>query len=277
VRSPSPESIPTDGSSQLPLDVEGMARCLLEAERDRAPIAPLTERHPALSIADAYAIQRAGLELRRARGARLVGRKVGLTSAAMQQMLGVNEPDLGYLTDDLMLECGASLRGGELIAPRVEAEIALRLRAPLRGPSVTTDEVLAATDAVAPALEVIDSRIADWRITIADTIADNASCGRIVLGAFRPLGALELTDIEMELTVSSVGEREIVTGRGDAVLGHPARAIAWLTGALHEHGDGLDAGEVVLPGAMGRALPIGAGARASARFTDVGEVFVSFA
>jgi 2-keto-4-pentenoate hydratase len=246
--------------------IDALARRLYDADRTATPTAPL----PAdLTIADAYAIQLAGRALR---GRPLVGRKVGLTSAAMQEMLGVRQPDFGYLTDAMVSPSGAVVDAARFIAPRVEGEIAFRLARPLHG-AVTIDDVLDATEAVAPALEVIDSRIADWRIAIADTIADNASSGHVVLGAWRPLAGLDLAGVELELIAG--GER--VAGRGDAVLGHPAAAVAWLARALAEHGgEAIAAGEIVIPGAMARALPIAAGDAVRARLTGLGEVTMTF-
>lgn len=242
--------------------IDALARRLYDADRTATPIAPLG----ALSIADAYAIQLAGRALR---DRPLVGRKVGLTSAAMQEMLGVGQPDFGYLTDAMVSESGAALGAGRFIAPRVEGEIAFRLARPLGGPDVTVAEVLDATEAVAPALEVIDSRIADWKIAIADTIADNASSGHVVLGAWQPLDGLDLAAVELEMTVGD----ERVTGRGDAVLGHPAEAIAWLARALDEYGgERIGAGEIVIPGAMARALPIAAGDVVRAEMAGLGVV-----
>jgi 2-keto-4-pentenoate hydratase len=259
------------------VDLEGIARRLLEADDAALPIPPVTEELPELSIADAYAIQLVGRGLRQARHERLVGRKVGLTSAAMQEQLGVRQPDFGYLTHGMVLRSSAELPVRGLIAPRVEAEIAFKLRQPLRGAAVTLEEVLAATAEVAPALEVIDSRIADWRITIADTIADNASSGRVVLGRFRPLEGLDLAAVRAELEVGPTGAaaREAAAGRGDAVLGHPAEAVAWLARALFEYDEGIAADEVVLPGAMARALPLMPGDTAVARMEGLGEVTVS--
>jgi 2-keto-4-pentenoate hydratase len=257
--------------SDAGVDIESLARFaqeLRDAEHAAVPVPPLSERAPGLGIEDAYAIQQGGRELRLARGATLVGHKVGLTSAAMQQQLGVDQPDFGYLTDAMQVPAGGELAVGELIAPRVEAEIAFRLARPLRGDQITREQVLAATEAVAPALEVIDSRVADWRITIVDTIADNASCGRFVVGDFRPLDGLDLAAVEVTMAVGA----ERVSGRGEAVLGHPAEALVWLTRALAPYGEGLETGEVVLPGAVARALPIAAGDVAEAAFAGLGEI-----
>jgi 2-keto-4-pentenoate hydratase len=257
-----------------------LASALHEARVTGRPIPPPTDAHPALSIADAYAIQRRGRTLREASGARLVGRKIGLTSQAMQEMLGVDQPDFGYLTDDMLDPSGAVVSLAGLIAPRVEAEIAFRFGAPLSGSGLDAQDVLAATSEVAPAFELIDSRVADWRIRIADTIADNASSARVVLGAFRPIEDLDLRDVEMEMAVTPgpAGEaRSVVTGRGDAVLGHPAAAVAWLVAALDAYGgEGIAAGDIVIPGAMARALPVAPGARAHAAFSGLGDVSVEF-
>lgn len=251
---------------------ERLARELLAAERGATAIEPLTTELPRLSLADAYEVQRRGRDLRLADGAALTGRKVGLTSVAMQQMLGVDQPDFGYLTDAMLVPPGASVHVGGLIAPRVEAEIAFRLRRPLHGATVTREEVLAATEAVAPAIEVIDSRIADWRITIADTIADNASCGRYAVGTFSPVGDLDLAALPGELTVHGARGIDRVEGRGGAVLGHPADALVWLARALNDFGEGIEAGAVVLPGAIARALPIESGDTVQAGFAGLGEL-----
>jgi len=257
--------------------VEALAQELLTAGRSRTPIAPLTQRHPELTIADAYAVQRAGLARLRVQGARVVGHKVGLTSLAMQEMLGVDQPDFGYLTSAMVSEDGAALAAGAFVAPRAELEIAFRLREPLHGAALEVADVLAATEAVAPAIEVIDSRIADWQLTIADTVADNASSGHVVLGAWRPADGLDLAALEGTLTVTGRDGEERVDGRGDAVLGHPATAVAWLARALHEYGgDGIDAGEIVLSGAMARAVPVAAGSAARGRVEQLGDVGVTF-
>lgn len=250
-----------------------MARDLLEAEVTATPTVPLSELVPELSVQDAYEIQRVGRSCRVARGGRVVGRKVGLTSRAMQEMLGVDQPDFGYLLESTLVQSGAVLDADRLIAPRVEAEIAFFLGHELTGPGVTPEQVLEATREVAPALEVIDSRIADWRITIVDTIADNASNAMAVTGPRRPLDGLDLQAEEVVLEVDG----EQVSGRGDAVLGDPARAVAWLANALAPFGESLAAGDLVLPGAMAKALPAAPGVTARARFGRLGDVVARFA
>lgn len=249
-----------------------LARRLLDAERAAAPVEPLTAELPRLDVDGAYAIQRAGRALRCAGGARVAGHKIGLTSAAIQRQLGVDEPDYGYLLDAMVLDDGAAIDASRLIAPRVEAEIAFILGDALEGEEVSEEDVLRATASVAPALEVIDSRIADWRITLADTIADNASSARAVVGEPRALEGLDLARVEMTLAVGD----EHVEGRGDAVLGHPATSVAWLVRALARQGEGLAAGEVVLSGALARALDVRAGQVAQARFPGMGDVSTAF-
>jgi 2-keto-4-pentenoate hydratase len=255
-----------------------MAELLYDAERRAVAVSPLTDERPDLGIEAAYAIQTEGRRLREAGGAVVVGRKIGLTSDAMQSQLGVDQPDFGYLTDRMIFADGAVLSTTALIAPRVEAEIAFRLDSPLEGPDVNVDDVLGATGAVAAAFEVIDSRIADWRIKIADTIADNASSSGVVLGEFRPVEQLDLASVELEMVVTGAdGADETVQGLGSAVMGHPAAAIAWLVRTLHAFGaGGIGAGEIVIPGAMARSLPVAAGSRVRATFSDLGALAASF-
>ncbi|MBV8293160.1 MAG: 2-keto-4-pentenoate hydratase, partial [Mycobacterium sp.] len=157
--------------------VHEAADLLYAAQSARAPISPLTERFPGLDVAGAYAIQRVNLSRRLGDGHTLVAHKIGLTSQPMQTLLGVDEPDFGYILDDMVLTNGEAVAASRFCAPRVEPEVAFLLRKPLHGPGVTVDDVHAATEAVAPALEIVDSRIADWKLTLPDTIADNASSG----------------------------------------------------------------------------------------------------
>jgi 2-keto-4-pentenoate hydratase len=248
------------------------AKQLAQAELERVAIQPLTETHPGLTITDAYAIQQAGRLIRIERGDPIVGSKIGLTSSAMQEMLGVDQPDFGYLTHRMLLKSGATVAASELIAPRVEAEIAFRLAMPLAGTDVTREQAVAAIGEVAPALEIIDCRIADWRVTIVDTIADNAAAAAAVVGRWVPLGDVDLAGEAMVLTAADAQ----VEGRGEAVLEHPAEAAAWLARALAEFGEGLAAGDVVLTGAMARALPVVPGTHAHAHFSTLGDVSVSF-
>lgn len=247
------------------------ATVLLRAAETRQPVAPSSERWPGLTIDDGYRIQRALIDRRIAAGARIVGRKVGLTSAAMQEMLGVDQPDYGVLLDDMVRSHPAEVVRDELVAPRVEAEIAFEIEAPLSGPEVSLEDVLAATARVRPALEIIDSRVANWRIAIADTIADNASSAQVVLGAAVPATGL---DLAAEVATVTIGDRS-VSGPGSAVLGHPANAVAWLARTLALHGEGLRAGDIVLPGAVAAALPFESGDVIHARFSTLGDLEVA--
>jgi len=254
-----------------------LAEELLCAEDGATTVPPLTERHPGLTVDDAYAIQLRGRALRVGRGARVVGRKVGLTSAAMQTLLGVDEPDFGYLTDAMIRRGGDPIPLAGLVAPRVEAEIAFRLGTRVAGADVDLDTAIAAIAEVAPALEVVDSRVADWRIALPDTVADNASSGLAVLGEFRPRGELDLAAVEMTMRVRHAdGSEKEESGPGSAVLGHPVRALVWLARALASYGEGIEAGEIVIPGAMARAVSIGAGAAVHADFTGLGQVAAHF-
>ncbi|MCW2952384.1 MAG: 2-oxopent-4-enoate hydratase [Conexibacter sp.] len=249
---------------------EALARLLWHAELRGEPVEPLSATFPELDVADAYRVQAIGRRLRTAGGEELRGWKVGLTSRAMQEMMGVEEPDGGYLFESMVVQSGASIRASRFIQPRVEAEIAFLLKSGLEGPCTTREDVLDATLAFAPALELIDSRICGWRIGIVDTVADNASSGMAAIGEWHDAERLRAERIEVDLTVGG----EQVRGRGDAVLGHPAEAVAWLVRTLADQGERLEPGDIVLPGSVARALPIAAGQRAHARFDGLGEVRV---
>jgi len=186
---------------------EELARRLYEAEHRCSPIPPLTDAYPDLTVADAYAVQRALIARKLEEGARVVGWKIGLTSRPMQQMFGIDTPDFGHLLDTMALPSGAELPCSQLIAPRVEPEFAFVLARDLAGPGVREEDVLAATEAVALALEVIDSRIEGWRIRLADTIADNASSARFVLGQDRRRPSMRLSMTSRATITASVAAR----------------------------------------------------------------------
>lgn len=252
-----------------------IAQALDTAEQTGNPIAPLSSTHNDLQVADAYAVQRAWLEAKRSRGEQLTGRKIGLTSKAMQTQLGVDQPDYGFLLQSMVVPSGSTLSRSDLILPRVEPEIAFWLSKDLRGPGMTREQVFAATRGVCPSLEVVDSRIADWKIKLVDTIADNGSSARaVVADPVLPLDGLDLADIEVVLRRN--GE-EVGRGTGAAVLGHPADAVAWLANALAEYGDGLEAGQLILPGAMCASVFGNAGDQFVAEFSGLGSVEVRFA
>jgi len=250
------------------------AETLLGAYASRLPVAPLTAVHPVLSAADAYAVQLAQVATWTANGAVVKGHKVGLTSAAMQRQLGVDQPDFGHLLDTMFLPEGTTADYGRLLQPKAEPEIAFVLDRPLRGPGVTVAEALAAVDFVLPALEIIDSQIADWKITLPDTIADNASSGAVVLGS-RPVRP-DSVDLALTGCLLYRNGRIEGTGAGGAVLGSPVNALVWLANTLAPLGVTLEAGHVVLPGSVCAAIPFGPGDTVSAAFDRMGSVSITF-
>jgi 2-oxopent-4-enoate/cis-2-oxohex-4-enoate hydratase len=227
------------------------------ALRDGRAVPPLTARDPALTIDDAYAISLDVLGRCRKDGERVVGKKIGVTSKAVQDMLGVHQPDFGFLTDRMWVKGDIDIAAAGLIQPRAEAEIAFILKSGLIGPGVTAADVLAATESIAPCFEIVDSRIQDWKIGIVDTVADNASCGVFVLGDARAdprdhnLPALHVTVTKNGAPLSE--------GYGAAVQGSPLEAVAWLANMLGSFGVTLDAGDVILSGSLVPLEPAVAG------------------
>lgn len=237
------------------------------------PVPPLTSTF-SMSDADAYAIQLINVQVRLAAGATIVGHKIGLTSEAMQSMLGVSEPDYGHLFGDTVHATGGTLSVSAFLQPRVEIEIAFVLRDRLLGPGVTAGDVIRATEYVTPSLEVVDSRIADWKLTLADTVADNASCGAVVLGEERcEPGSLDLPAVAGSLWCNGELREE---GLGAAVLGDPALAVAWLANKLAEFGTALEPGQLVMPGSCTRMIPVAVGDRVRAQFLGLGDVEIDF-
>jgi 2-oxopent-4-enoate hydratase len=255
-------------------DVRSMADDLFAAERDRRQIPPLSSR-AALSPQDAYAIQLANVDRRLKAGERVVGKKVGLTAKVIQQMLKVDQPDYGHLFESMRVGDGATFQASELLQPRIEPEIAIVLKKSLRGPGLTDLDILNATEAVAAALEIVDSRIEAWKITFADTVADNGSSARFVLGKKRTLP----TEIDLRTagTILSKNGQIAGTGAGAAVLGaNPFRAVAWLGNTLAGAGLELAAGDVILPGALCAMVAVAAGDVVEADFGPLGTVSVRF-
>jgi 2-keto-4-pentenoate hydratase len=252
---------------------EIIARCAAElygAESSRCPTEPLTGRFPRLTVPEAYRIQQANIERRMALGERVVGHKIGLTAKAMQEMFGVSEPDYGHLLDTMMHDERAPLDLSALIDPQIEVEPAFVLGSRLKGPDVAVADVLAATDHIRVCFEVIDSRIIDWQVRLQDTVADNGSSARVVLGSRKADPRdLELDDLETELELDGV---VVETGNTSAILGHPANGIAWLANRISEFGLTLDAGHVVLPGTCTRCVRIGGHRRVAGRIEGLGEV-----
>ncbi|MFJ9521851.1 2-keto-4-pentenoate hydratase [Kitasatospora sp. NPDC101801] len=234
--------------------IEEEAQALLAAERFAAPIAPLATRRPGLTLADAYRIQWAGARLRIEAGARPVGHKIGLTSAAMREQMGIAEPDSGILLDDMVVPDGGTVTLADLVSPRIEAEFAFRLGRDLAGTAVDLETARRSVDQVQVTLEVIDTRYRDWQITLADSIADNAACARIVTGP--PVELRPGTDLREQLLSVTVDDEPAASGRGREVLGDPLEAVAWLARRLAAFGTGLKAGDVVLAGSVHASLPL---------------------
>jgi 2-keto-4-pentenoate hydratase len=248
-----------------------LAQRLRAAERDRKPIDPLIATYPELSPTDAYEIQLLNI---RARPEPVVGHKVGLSSKAMQQMMGVDEPDYGHLLSDMWLRDGVPVDAGRYCYPRVEVEVGFVLGDDLPGDGCTERDVLDRTEALAPAIELIDSRIVDWRISLADTIADNASSAGFVLGSARVKPSdVDIRDIEATLWRNGA---QAAAGRSDAVLGNPVIAVAWLARKVAGFGVRLRAGHIVLPGSCTRAIDARPGDEFHAEFEGLGKVGLSF-
>jgi 2-keto-4-pentenoate hydratase len=255
-------------------NVARLADRLWQAEIDRSPISPITDAHPGLGIEDAYAIQSYNIERRVGAGRVIRGRKVGLTSRPMQELLGVSEPDFGVLLDDMFVEDGDEISLATLLQPRVEAEMAFVIGSDLAGPGVTTSNALTAIAGVLPAIEIVDSRIADWRIRLVDTVSDNASSGKLVIG-----GKLtKVTDFDLRLggMVMTRNGAVIDTGAGAAALGNPARCVAWLANKLATFGAALHRDDIVLPGALHRMVPVQPGDVFRAEFAYLGAVTARF-
>jgi 2-keto-4-pentenoate hydratase len=262
------------------------AELLWAAERDLAPIDPLTETYPVIDVVDAYEIQLINIRRKIAGGARVRGHKVGLSSPVMQQMMGVDEPDYGHLLDAMILGEDAPIPSAQYCYPRIEVEIGYVLGAPLPGAGCTEADVLAATEYVVPSLELIDSRISDWRIKLADTIADNASSAGVILGAARRTPAeliadgIDLANVDAVLyagTGSPPGPAtEVARGNTSAVLGNPTACVAWLARKVAGFGVKLEAGHLILPGSCTRAIDATPGTTFRAEFAGLGAVTASF-
>jgi 2-keto-4-pentenoate hydratase len=254
--------------------IEKIAETLLEAEESKNPISPLTGQFENLNVTDAYKIQLEVLKKKLEKGRTVIGKKVGLTSVAMQKMLGVDEPDYGHLLDDMKVLNGGTVKISDFLSPKIEAEIGFVLGEDLKGPSITFLDVLMATKYVVPTLEIIDSRIADWKIGLVDTVADNGSSAMVVVGdKMTAIDGIDLRSVGMTFFKNN---EMVATGSGAAALGHPAHAIAWLANKLHEFGITLKAGELILPGALSAAIQVQQGDTVSAQFGPVGTVSVTF-
>ncbi len=252
--------------------IEALAARLFEAERTCIPVPPPTEADPSMTVNDAYAVQLENVYRRQAAGEVISGKKIGLTSPGIQKQLGVSEPDYGHLFQGM--ECKIDVPTDALIQPKIEAEIAFVLRSDLAGGNITADDVRAATAYVVGAFEIVDSRVSDWRIKLPDTVADDASSGRYVLGE-RKLspGEIDLSAVTMTMRK---GDEVVGTGTGAAVMGDPCCSVAWLANCLYRYGVILQKGEVILSGAFSAAPPARKGDTFTATFARLGTVQANF-
>jgi 2-keto-4-pentenoate hydratase len=255
-------------------NIEQAAARLRSAYETRVPVPPIRDLIDVADANSAYQVQKANIDRALAQGRRLSGRKIGLTSPAVQKQFGVFEPDYGVLFADCEYGHNSELPYALMFQPRCEAEVALLLDRDLDHSAVTFADVVLATAYVLPAIEVVDSRIAKWDIKLADTIADNASAGLYVLGAAaRRLNGIDLAACRMRLLRN--GE-EVSNGSGQDCMGHPLNAAAWLARKMHENGSPLRAGDVVMTGALGRMVPAGPGEQFTAEIEGIGNVSLRF-
>ena len=255
-------------------DVSRIADELAEADRTHSVIPRITARYPEATVEDSYAIQGVWRDRMVASGRRLVGRKIGLTSKAMQQATGITEPDYGVMFDDTVLPSGSEIAFDDFSNVRIEVELAFVLKAPLEGPDCTLDDALAAIDYAVPALEVLNSHIELEGRTIVDTISDNAAYGAMVLGD------VHMRPDEIDLrwvpgVLSRNGEIE-ETGVAAGVLGHPATGVAWLANKFHQHGARLEAGEIILAGSFTRPMWVHKGDEVRCDYREMGTITCRF-
>ncbi len=249
---------------------------LYRALRSQTTLAPLTERENDITIEDAYHISQRMVSQRvKLDGEKIIGKKIGVTSAPVQEMLGVFQPDFGFLTDAMHYRDGAEISiAGNLIQPRAEGEIAFRLKSDLVGPGITEQDVLDATESIMPCFEIVDSRIQDWNIKIEDTVSDNASCGVFTLGSNEvDPRTVDLPKLKMKVYKNGELHSE---GLGAAVQGNPLTAVAWLANTLGEFGIAFKAGEIILSGSLVPLIPVVAGDRMHLELEGVGTASCSF-
>ena len=256
------------------MDYQAYADKLWEAESDRVQIDRLTDSNPEMTVADAYRVQLLNVKRRLENGEKLIGMKIGLTSAAMQKMLNVSVPDYGHLFDSMLLTNGQVCHVDQLIQPRAEGEISFCLNKTLKGPGVTVADVYEATRYVVPSIEIVDSRIKDWKIKLQDTIADNGSSARLMVGS----GMTPIENVDMKLTgmVMEKNGELVNSGCAAEVWGNPAAAVACLANMLSEFDIELPAGSIVMAGALTGMVPVEAGDVITASFTGMGSVTVKF-
>ena len=256
------------------MDTQAFAEKLRNAERDRVQIGRLTDECPEMTVADAYRVQLLNVKHRLEQGEKLIGMKIGLTSAAMQKMLNVSVPDYGHLFDSMLLTNGQVCHVDQLIQPRAEGEISFCLNKTLKGPGVTVADVYEATRYVVPSIEIVDSRIKDWKIKLQDTIADNGSSARLMVGS----GMTPIENVDMKLTgmVMEKNGELVNSGCAAEVWGNPAAAVACLANMLSEFDIELPAGSIVMAGALTGMVPVEAGDVITCSFSGMGSVTVKF-
>ncbi|WP_434119644.1 2-oxopent-4-enoate hydratase [Pseudomonas fortuita] len=255
-------------------EIQKIGQQLHQALQSGEPLAPLTDSHPDMTLEQAYAVQLAMIQPRLDAGAKVIGKKIGVTSKVVMNMLKVDQPDFGHLLSDMLYSDGGVIEASSLIAPKAEGEIAFLLKEDLQGPGVTVADVLRATASVMPCFEIVDSRIRDWKIQIQDTVADNASAAAFVLGD----SAVDPRNVDLAcvgMTLEKNGEI-VATGAGAAALGHPANAVAWLANTLGKLGIGLKAGEVILSGSLAAMVPVQAGDQLRISLGGIGSASVRF-
>jgi 2-oxopent-4-enoate/cis-2-oxohex-4-enoate hydratase len=254
--------------------ISDISQELYTALVDKKTLIPITTEFPNFSIDDAYEVSKQFLAKRINNGEKVIGKKIGVTSKVVQEMLGVHQPDFGFLTDAMQVKNGSQVDLASLIQPRAEAEIAFILSESLNGPGITRDDVISATSAIVPCFEIVDSRINNWEIKIQDTIADNASCGIFCLSeAYVDPKKFDLA--LLEATVFKNGN-QISSGLGSAVQGHPAEAVAWLANTLGNYGISLDEGDIILSGSLVPLEPIISGDQFSMEIAGIGRCDLNF-
>jgi 2-keto-4-pentenoate hydratase len=255
-------------------EIKELAACLIEAEKSQKPINPLTEMKTDLTLEEAYEVQLQVVKEKLSEGIRIVGKKIGLTSRDMQIMYGIDTPDCGHLFENMIVKNNHEVSFEDVIQPKIEAEIAFILKEDLHGPNVTVEQVLQATDYILPSIEIIDSRIQDWKVKLQDTVADNASSGLYVLGD-KPISVEEVSLPDIKMKVYQNGEL-MKEGVGKNAMEHPAACVAWLANKLAEFDVVLRAGEVILSGALATTIDAVPGDEFKAVFEHLGEVSVTF-
>jgi len=254
--------------------IENIAKKLIEAKKRHYSIEPISDIYPEITVSDAYEIQEKQVKYEISRNHKVIGKKIGLTSHAMQSMMNIGEPDFGHLFDDMLVEEGNEIKLETLISPMVEGEIAFILKEDLKGPGITSKDVDNQTLGISPAIEIIDSRIKDWKIKIQDTIADNASSGLFVVSKqITTIKSVDLRSIKLSLFKNGSIISDSVAS---VVLGNPSNAVAWLANKMAEFGVYLKKNDIILSGSLVKAEPVKKGDNFSAIFDTLGSVTCTF-